>query len=115
MPRRDWRFRIQDIRDAAARIVSYTTDLTWDEFSADSMLQEAVSYNLIIIGEAAAALPEDIVSRRPDIPWHLMRGMRNVLAHRYFATETEAIWETATEDIPPLIEALGELVPSEPD
>jgi len=40
---RDWRFRIRDILDAADRIRSYTSDLTRDEFSADSMLQEAVS------------------------------------------------------------------------
>jgi uncharacterized protein with HEPN domain len=115
LPPRDWRFRIRNILDAAGRIGSYTADLTRDEFSADSMLQEAVSYNLIIIGEAAAALPEDIISRHPDIPWPLMRGMRNVLAHRYYAAEAEVIWQTASQDLPPLVEALGDIIDSESD
>ncbi len=115
MPPRDWRFRIRDILVAADRVTSYTSDLTWDEFSTDSMLQEAVSYNLIIIGEAASALPEEVVSRHPDIPWPLMRGMRNVLVHKYFSTDAEVIWQTATEDLPPLVEALEKLDTCEPD
>jgi len=110
LPQRSWRFRIQDIIDAATRIESYVADLASDEFSADSMLQEAVSYNLIIIGEATAALPEEIVSQHPEIPWKLMRGMRNVLAHQYFTTDADVIWRTATEDLPPLVGQLEGLL-----
>ncbi len=44
-----------------------------------------------------------------------MRGMRNVLAHRYYAAEAEVIWQTATEDLPSLVEALGDLVDNESD
>ena len=57
MPQRSWRFRVEDIIDAARRIEAYTAGVTEDGFSSDSMLQEAVSFNLIVIGEAAAALP----------------------------------------------------------
>lgn len=73
------------------------------------MLQEAVAYNLIIIGEATAALPSHVIDDHPDIPWQLMRGMRNVLAHKYFSTDAEVLWTTATEDLPPLLSQLEPL------
>ena len=35
MPRRDARFRIEDMRDAVARILTYAAGLSFDEFAAD--------------------------------------------------------------------------------
>jgi uncharacterized protein with HEPN domain len=110
LPQRSWRFRIEDIIDAARRIEAYTAGMTEEGFSADSMVQEAVSFNLIVIGEAAAALPEEFVQAHPEVPWKLMRGMRNVLAHQYFMTDVEVLWRTAVEDVPPLVEKLEPLV-----
>lgn len=34
-----------------------------------------------------------------NIPWKQIRGMRNVVAHEYGATDTMVVWETVTEDI----------------
>lgn len=41
------------------------------------MVQEAVARTLEIIGEAAGLVSEGFQELHPEIPWHLMIGLRN--------------------------------------
>lgn len=43
----------------------------------------------------------------PGVPFRAMRGMRNIIAHAYGEVDMELVWRTATNDIDPLIEAIG--------
>jgi hypothetical protein len=40
--------------------------------------------------------------RYPQIPWKKIVGMRNVVIHGYFGVDTEVIWRTIQDDLPPL-------------
>jgi uncharacterized protein with HEPN domain len=51
------------------------------------MVIEACLYNIQIIGEAVAQLPDDVKNNSPHVPWTLIKGMRNRLIHEYFGTE----------------------------
>ena len=68
-------------------------------FVQDSVYRNAVSLCLMQIGELSNHLSEDFKARNASIPWREIRGMRNVVAHEYGHTDTEIVWETATEDI----------------
>jgi len=59
---------------------------------------DAILYNLLVIGEAVTAVPNEIKDRRPDIPWASITGLRNILAHEYFDVSVEIIHLTL--DIP---------------
>ncbi|MBQ3424754.1 MAG: DUF86 domain-containing protein [Clostridia bacterium] len=37
-----------------------------------------------------------------QIPWRLMRAMRNMYAHDYENAQPSLVWQTLTEDIPTL-------------
>ena len=39
--------------------------------------------------------------------------MRNRLIHAYFDIDLDKVWDTITDDLPPLIDALEKIVPSE--
>ncbi|HEY5267183.1 MAG TPA: HepT-like ribonuclease domain-containing protein [Acidimicrobiales bacterium] len=52
---------------------------------------DATLYNLLVIGEAINAVPDEIKDRRPDIPWSSITGLRNILAHEYFDVNVEVI------------------------
>jgi uncharacterized protein with HEPN domain len=41
-----------------------------------------------------------------DVPWKMMKGIRNILAHDYFGADLEIIWKTVTNDLPVLKEQL---------
>lgn len=60
MPHRYWKFRIQDILDAIGAVQTYTRGMEFKTFTEDRRTVDAVVRNLIIIGEAAVQVPEDI-------------------------------------------------------
>jgi uncharacterized protein with HEPN domain len=35
-----------------------------------------------------------------------MRGIRNVVVHEYFGVDAEILWQTARDDLPPLLPLL---------
>jgi uncharacterized protein with HEPN domain len=110
MSSRSWRERVQDILDAIAEIQGFTNGLDFVTFRDDLKTIRAVEMNFIVIGEAAAAIPDEIQEQYPIIPWHLMRGMRNRLVHAYFMVDRQIMWETVQHDLPPLVNQLEQLL-----
>ena len=107
MPLRDWKFRIQDILDAVGKVREYTQGMDFKSFTEDRKTVDAVVRNLIIIGEAATQIPEEVCARHPEVPWYEMRGMRNFIVHEYFKASDRVIWDTVQVDLP-LLPALLE-------
>jgi len=70
---------VNDILSCIDRVATYTAGLSFDDFSSNFLVIEACLYNIQIIGEAAAQLPEDVKIDNPNIPWSLIKGMRNRL------------------------------------
>ena len=110
MPLRDWKFRIQDILDAVRAVREYTQGMSFKSFIEDRKTVDAVVRNLIIIGEAAIQIPEEICVRHPEVPWFEMRGMRNFVVHEYFRASDSVIWHTAQVDLPPLPALLNKIL-----
>ena len=93
---------IEDILTCIEHIESYTTNLSFDQFSAHYMTVEACLYNIQVIGEAAVRLPENIKDDNPQIPWPLIKGMRNRLIHEYFGTDLNVVWNVIKNELPTL-------------
>ena len=107
---------LQHILEAANRVLRYTKGMGRKEFSADTLVQDAVIRNVEIIREATNNLLEvapDIGASYPSIPFAQIRRMRNRVAHGYFAVSLSMIWDTVQVDIPELrqqiAKVLGEL------
>jgi uncharacterized protein with HEPN domain len=69
VPPRDWNFRVQDILRAARKIVEHTRGVSFEHFSTEEWLLDAILRNLTVIGEAAAHVPDEVCGRYPEIPW----------------------------------------------
>jgi uncharacterized protein with HEPN domain len=91
---------------AAERALGYVRGLTFEQFSADPKTIDAVSYAIVVIGEAASALKDAGPEMAPELPWADIRGMRNRVAHEYFGVDVKVLWETVREDLPSLLVAL---------
>jgi uncharacterized protein with HEPN domain len=109
MSPRGWEHRIQDIVDAIAEIQAFVADLDFEQFQSDAKTMRAVGADLMIIGEAASHIPDDVEESNPEIPWHLMRAMRNRLVHAYFDIDARILWDIALKDLPQLVEPLQRL------
>lgn len=97
---------LEDILQAARWIEEYVADTDFDDFTVDHMRFNAVVRALEVIGEAARALPDAVKVGLPGVPWREIIGMRNVLAHAYFAVDPDVVWSAATEHVPPLAAAV---------
>ncbi len=114
MPR-DWKLRIEDILDAIPRIERFTAAVDESGFRENETVFYAVLANLHIIGEAAARVPEDIQRKYPEVPWNRARGLRNIIAHEYFAVDAPVIWQAAAENAPGLKPMMEKILAQEPD
>ena len=108
MPRDNEHFT--DILEACKLVISYTSNLAKDEFLNDVKCQDAVIRRFEIIGEAARRISEEMKSKYPEIPWHEMTGMRNIMIHEYDDVDMVIVWETVKKDIPSLISSIEKII-----
>ena len=100
---------LRDILEAIERIESYVKGRSFEQFSKDTLVIDAVVRNFEIIGEATKHIPAEIKQDHPLIKWKEMAGMRDKLAHEYFGVDVEILWRTSTNrlsTLKPLIEEL---------
>lgn len=76
----------------------------YDIFASDSDYFNSVSMSIMQIGEHAKNLSAEFTdSTKERIPWHAIRGIRNMFAHEYITMDSARIWATACDEIPKLL------------
>lgn len=98
--------RLADMREALTDIKALTADGK-QAFEKDRSAQQAVAYNLAVLGEAARALSSELRERHPEVPWRDVIAQRNVVVHEYHRLDLDSLWVTSTQDIPQLDEQLA--------
>ena len=112
---RNWKLRIRHILDAISECQTFVAGMTYEEFCADSKTLKAVVADLILIGEAARYVPENVVTAYPGIPWAQMRGMRNHIVHGYDQIDLEIVWRVVQDEFPPLVVSLKRILTVDED
>ncbi len=100
---RDHRLFLENMATACERIMRYCEELTFEQFRSDEKTFDAVVRNLEVIGEAAKRLPVEIRNRHPEVEWRRIAGLRDVIAHGYFALEPELLWDVVVTNVPQLL------------
>lgn len=100
-----------DIRTAAQEILEFLQDVSQADFETNKQLRYAVERQLIVIGEAAKHVSDELRDEHPEIPWLQIIGQRNVLAHEYGEILVERVWLTATQSLPKLLTLLNKILP----
>ena len=72
--------------------------------------QEQVELNMLHLGEAAARVSDEVKESHPDLPWHEMVGMRNVLTHEYFRVKPIVLYETVRSEFVAMEKKKKELI-----
>jgi len=108
MPR-DFEVYVEDIRQAIAKIQSYTAGLTREAFAQDAKSVDAVIRNLEIIGEAAKMIPGSIRVKYANVEWKKIAGLRDILAHQYFDVDLDIVWDIVRNKLPTLEHELNQV------
>lgn len=104
---------LRHMQDATHNILRYTAGMDKVAFLADSRTQQAVFFNFVILGEAAAKLMADhadFIAHYPQVAWRSIRDMRNQVAHGYFAIDAEVVWRTVQVALPDLLTKLPAII-----
>lgn len=103
---RDLGLYLRDICDCIDKIRSYTRDLNYEAFIQDTKTLDAVTHNLLIIGEATKQIPDSLRRQYPEVPWRQVAGLRDVIAHNYFRINSQIIWDIINNELIPLHETI---------
>jgi uncharacterized protein with HEPN domain len=113
MSMRDDSISLKDMLSRAREAVALLGDTSRENFWEQRVLQLALTHLVEIVGEAANRVTEDTRKAHPEIPWPRIIGMRNRLVHGYDVIDYDMLWDTVTNDLPPLSGMLEAIVGKE--
>lgn len=90
--------RLKDMLAAVEAIESYAV-ADYQQFISEGKTQDAVMYNLIIMGEAANQISQQFQDAHGSIPWSSIVGTRNVIVHGYDQVKLQIVWEIIHRDL----------------
>ena len=101
---------IENLLESTANLSDINELLT----SADGLLRlNGICMSFIIIGEEVKRIDrytnEQLLPNYPSIPWNSIKGMRNRIAHGYFEIDTDVVFDTLKNDIPPLLVVIKQI------
>jgi uncharacterized protein with HEPN domain len=102
--------RLGHIRDEIANLLPLFKGVEYCKFASSYSLVRTTERAILIIAEAAKALPTDLTARYPEIEWHAIRGIGNILRHEYERVETEVLWQVATSSLPQLAPVIERMI-----
>jgi uncharacterized protein with HEPN domain len=104
---------LEDILGAIAKIRRYTGGLSEETFARDDKTVDAVVRNLEVIGEAVKRLPMGLRTRRSDIEWQRIAGLRDILIHEYFGVDVDNLGGVIVNKLPALEHGVQSLLREE--
>ena len=102
--------RLRHMLDAAREAISFARNKNRIDLYSDRMLVLSMVKSIEIIGEAASTITKEFREKQKEIPWANIIAMRNRLIHVYFDIDLDRVWDTVTDDLPPLIATLEKTI-----
>ena len=110
MSKHDDDVSLGDMLSHAREAVELLDQASAEELGSNRVLQLALTRLVEIVGEAANRVSSDTQREHPEVPWPQIISMRNRLIHGYDVIDFDLLWDTVTDDLPPLITALRRIV-----
>ncbi len=110
MSRHDDRISLVDMLIHAEEAIDSLGEASLNDLVDDRVMQLALQKLVEIVSEAANRVSPMTQQRHPEIPWPQIIGMRNRLVHDYDNISLNRLWDTITNELPPLIGQLQAIV-----
>lgn len=111
-PLRRFDYYLYDMVSAMEKILRYTQDVSYFEFTANDLIRDAVIRNFEIVGESAKHVPFAFQKQHKHLPWQRMFALRNFIVHEYFDVDDEIIWSIIQIDLKQNLDDLKRILQS---
>jgi uncharacterized protein with HEPN domain len=101
---------VEDVLEAAKLVRQFIGTMDRREFDANRLVQSAVFFQILVMGEATKRLSPELREHYGDVPWTDIAGMRDVLIHGYDRIELVLAWHAAAGVVPRLIPRLEDIL-----
>ena len=106
---------LRNMLEAAKDGVGFSKTRTRTDLDRDRQLTLSLLKSLEMIGMAAARVSKACQNGCEPIPWKQVIEMKQEVVHTYWEIDRDWVWDRVTRDLPPLIEALENVLTSEQD
>lgn len=90
--------------------IKILVNVTWEEFSNNEVLKRAVAMTVVNIGELVKNITEELRLEYKYVPWKLVAGMRDIVAHKYQTLRMEDVYNTVKINFPEFKNQLIEIL-----
>jgi len=108
---------LKNIEDSLLEVLEWSHDITSvDDFvtsHSGMILLNALCMKLLAIGEEIKGLDRrtegELLIHYPVVPWKQIKGLRDIIAHRYFSLDADIVFSVIKVDIQPLLETIQKI------
>jgi uncharacterized protein with HEPN domain len=101
--------QLKDMIHTIGTIELYSSS-NYETFLEDGKTQDAILYNLIILGETTNAIPQDFKDAHPEIPWSIIVETRNIIIPGKEKHNPSIVWNILHQDLWNLKKSLTNLM-----
>ena len=76
-------------------------------YDSDIAVARACQFDVVRLAADLERLGAEWLDANPSVPWRLIRGMRNRIAHNYWTIDDEVVWSVVEQHAPQLHTALS--------
>ena len=100
-------------KDILNHIVKYCNEIveaqtyfgnSYEVFLSNTIYRNATAMCILQIGELSGYLTDSFKDTYCGVPWRNIKGMRNIMAHKYGDISMTVLWEAVTDDVPLLMD-----------
>lgn len=99
-PRLQKRVYLEQMQEAARRVLRYTAGMKLADFVTDLRTQDAVRHNLHRLGAVAAAMHPSLREELPELDWRSILDLPDLVSHLHFGIQDEILWDLIQRTLP---------------
>ena len=92
------------------RAIKYTNDVNFEQFSNNQEKVDATVFTISQIGELVKNVSDETMKKYSEIPWSIIKNLRNKIVHDYDGIKLDIIWDIVKEDLELLRDELDRIL-----
>lgn len=100
-------YYIMKILENIDNIQKIMENKTKEDLEEELITNNTIVFQFINMGENISNISNEYKESKPNVPWQMIKGMRNIIVHNYENVSYDTLYETITKDLPYLKEELS--------